>query len=53
VTAAVQVAASGTIPAAPALAGQALILAAGAALAVPVLTRRRAAPAVVPAATAG
>jgi len=41
VTAAIQLATSGTMPTAPMLAGQGLILAAGAALAIPVLARLR------------
>jgi drug/metabolite transporter (DMT)-like permease len=52
VTAAVQAVASGSVPAPSAIAGQGLILVAGAALAIPALARRRAEPASVTA-TAG
>jgi drug/metabolite transporter (DMT)-like permease len=53
VTAAVQAMASGNVPSVPALLGQGLILAAAAALVIPVLARRRFEPAPAPAASAG
>jgi drug/metabolite transporter (DMT)-like permease len=53
VTAVVQAVASGTVPAAPALAGQALILVAGAILLIPALARWRGRAAPVAAAAAG
>jgi drug/metabolite transporter (DMT)-like permease len=52
VTAAIQLATSGTVPTAPMLAGQGLILAAGAALAIPVLMGWRRQPVRVPASAA-
>jgi drug/metabolite transporter (DMT)-like permease len=53
VTAALQLAASGTLPSVSVLSGQGLILGAAAALAIPVLARRRLEPAPVPAASFG